>query len=149
MVLFINLLEKGLTHEINGDGGSIWWAPVCTYAINKTTSFSFQFSCGSFCVFPISIQGVLFFPLIFSPRSSLIDTIMISITVFSNLFGALITITIFSNLFVALTALFFTNHYVGLKSDSEIGQLAVIGELHQPIISSALSLIHQSHNLSQ
>ena len=27
-VLFINLLGKGLTHEINGDGGSIWWAPA-------------------------------------------------------------------------------------------------------------------------
>ena len=26
-VLFINLLGKGLTQEINGDGGSIWWAP--------------------------------------------------------------------------------------------------------------------------
>ena len=27
MVLFINLLGKGLTQEINRDGGSIWWAP--------------------------------------------------------------------------------------------------------------------------
>ena len=27
MALFINLLVKGLTEEINGDGGSIWWAP--------------------------------------------------------------------------------------------------------------------------
>ena len=27
MVLFINLLGKGLTQEINGDRGSIWWAP--------------------------------------------------------------------------------------------------------------------------
>ena len=26
-VLFINLLGKGLTQEISGDGGSIWWAP--------------------------------------------------------------------------------------------------------------------------
>ena len=37
------------------------------------------------------------------------------------------TITIFSNLIGALTALFFTYYCVGLKSDSEIGQLAVIG----------------------
>ena len=28
MVLFINLLGKGLTQQINRDGGSIWWAPV-------------------------------------------------------------------------------------------------------------------------
>ena len=27
MVLFINLLGKGLTQEINRCGGSIWWAP--------------------------------------------------------------------------------------------------------------------------
>ena len=27
MVLFINLLRKGSTQEINRDGGSIWWAP--------------------------------------------------------------------------------------------------------------------------
>ena len=26
--LIINLLGKGLTQEINGDGGSIWWAPA-------------------------------------------------------------------------------------------------------------------------
>ena len=39
----------------------------------------------------------------------------------------IINITIFSNLIGASTALFFTNHYVGLKSDSKIGQLAVIG----------------------
>ena len=26
--LFISLLGKGLTQEINGDGGSIWWAPA-------------------------------------------------------------------------------------------------------------------------
>ena len=26
-VLIINLLGKGLTQEINGDGGSFWWAP--------------------------------------------------------------------------------------------------------------------------
>ena len=38
-----------------------------------------------------------------------------------------VTITIFSNLIGALTALFFTNYCVGLKLDSEIGQLAVIG----------------------
>ena len=101
----------------------------------KRDLFLSKFSCGSFRVFLISIPGLLFFSLIFSPRSSLIDTIIITITVFSNLigaliititifsnlFGALITITIFSNLFVALTALFFTNHCVGLKLDSEIG----------------------------
>ena len=29
-VLFINLLGKGLTQEINGDVGSIWWAPDAT-----------------------------------------------------------------------------------------------------------------------
>ena len=28
MVLFINLLAKGLTREINRDGGSIRWAPA-------------------------------------------------------------------------------------------------------------------------
>ena len=39
----------------------------------------------------------------------------------------IITMTIFSNLTGALTALFFTNYCVGLKSDSEIGQLAEIG----------------------
>ena len=61
----------------------------------------------------------------------------------------IITITIFSDLIDALTALFFTNYSEGLRSDSEIGQLAVIGQLHQPIILSALGLIHQSHNLSQ
>jgi len=27
IVLFINLLRKGLTQEINRDGGSIWWVP--------------------------------------------------------------------------------------------------------------------------
>ena len=69
--------------------------------------------------------------------SNLIGALIITITIFSNLIGALImTITIFLNLFGALTALFFTNHCVGLKSDSEIGQLAVIGQLHLPIISS-------------
>ena len=30
MVLFINLLGEGLTQEVNGDGGSIWWAPAKT-----------------------------------------------------------------------------------------------------------------------
>ena len=29
MGLFITLLGKGLTQEINGDGSSIWWAPRC------------------------------------------------------------------------------------------------------------------------
>ena len=38
--------------------------------------------------------------------------------------------SIFSNLIGALSALFFTNYCVGLKSDSEIGQLAVIGYLN-------------------
>ena len=28
MVLFVNLLGKGLTQEIIGDGGPILWAPV-------------------------------------------------------------------------------------------------------------------------
>ena len=28
MVLYMTLLGKGLTQEINGDGSSIWWAPV-------------------------------------------------------------------------------------------------------------------------
>ena len=28
VVLFINLRGKGLTQEINGDRGSIWWAPA-------------------------------------------------------------------------------------------------------------------------
>ena len=37
-----------------------------------------------------------------------------------------ITITIFSNLIGALTASFFTNYCVGLKSDCKSGQLAVI-----------------------
>ena len=47
----------------------------------------------------------------------------------------------------ALTALFFSNYCVGLKSDSEIRQLAVIRQLRQPAILSALSLIRQSHHL--
>ena len=38
MVLFINLLGKGLTQEINRDGGSIWWAPVSP---DGTVRFSF------------------------------------------------------------------------------------------------------------
>ena len=41
----------------------------------------------------------------------------------------IITLTIFSNLIGALTTLFFTNYCVGLKSDIEIGQLAEIGYL--------------------
>ena len=41
----------------------------------------------------------------------------------------IIAITIFSNLIDALTTLFFTNYCVGLKLDSEIGQLAIIGYL--------------------
>ena len=36
----------------------------------------------------------------------------------STIQGVIITITIFSNLIGALTMLFFTNYYVGLKSDS-------------------------------
>ena len=47
----------------------------------------------------------------------------------------------------ALTALFFSNYCVGLKSDSEITQLAVIRQLRQPVILSALSLIRLSHHL--
>ena len=41
--------------------------------------------------------------------------------------GLIITITIFSNLIGALSALFFINYCVGMKSDSGIGQLPVIG----------------------
>ena len=41
----------------------------------------------------------------------------------------IITITIVSNVIGALTTSFFTNYCVGLTSDSEIGQLAVIGYL--------------------
>ena len=65
------------------------------------------------------------------------------------------TITIFSDLIGALTTLFFTSYCVGLKSNSEIEQLAEIGylklfrQLHQPVILSALSLIHLSQNLPQ
>ena len=65
-------------------------------------------------------------------------------TCISVITDLIITITIFSDLIGASTALFFTNYYVGLISDSEIGQLAEIGYL-----KCALSLIHQSHNLSQ
>ena len=42
----------------------------------------------------------------------------------------IITITIVSNLIGALIVLFSTTNCVGLKLDSEIGQLAVIGQLH-------------------
>ena len=41
----------------------------------------------------------------------------------------IITITIFSNLIGALTTLFFTSYCAGSKSDNEIGQLAEIGYL--------------------
>ena len=34
-VLFINLLGKGLTQEINGDGGSIWWAPASSHKLEN------------------------------------------------------------------------------------------------------------------
>ena len=60
-------------------------------------------------------------------------------TCISVITDLIITIRIFSDLIGASTALFFS---AGLKLDSEIQQL------HQPIILSALSLIHQSHNLS-
>ena len=50
----------------------------------------------------------------------------------------IITITIFSNLNGALTALFFTNCCVGLKSDTEIesngSNRIEIVQLHQPTI---------------
>ena len=64
----------------------------------------------------------------------------------------IITIAIFSNLIGALSASFFTNYCVGLKSDGEIAQVGCnwipeLAQLHQPV--SALSLIHQSHHLSQ
>ena len=72
-----------------------------------------------------------------------LHALIMTITISSNLIGALImTITILSNLFGKLTALFFTNYCAKFKSDSEIGQLAVIGQLHLPIISRTLSLIH-------
>ena len=32
MILFLNLLGKGLTQEINRRGGSIWWAPGSVYS---------------------------------------------------------------------------------------------------------------------
>ena len=64
-------------------------------------------------------------------------------------------LTIFSNL-IALTTLFLTNYCVRVKSDSEIGQLAVIGYLKSNIYISqslsALSLItnrriyHNNHS---
>ena len=46
-----------------------------------------------------------------------------------TVFQLIPTITIFSYLIGALTSLFFTNYCVGLKSDIEIVQLAVIGYL--------------------
>ena len=42
---------------------------------------------------------------------------------YATINGLIITITIFSNLIGALTALFFTNYCAVLKSDSEIRQL--------------------------
>ena len=50
-------------------------------------------------------------------------------TCISVITDLIITITIFSDLIGASTALFFTNYCVGLISDSEIRQLAVIGYL--------------------
>ena len=39
-VLFINLLGKGLTQEINEDGGSIWWAPVFSKLFYRSSVWS-------------------------------------------------------------------------------------------------------------
>ena len=47
------------------------------------------------------------------------------------------------------SALFFTNYCVGLNRIVGCNPIPEIGQLHQPIILSALSIILQSHNLSQ
>ena len=39
-VLFVSLLRKGLTQEINGDGGSNWWAPVYRNRTNVRRLFT-------------------------------------------------------------------------------------------------------------
>ena len=53
-VLFINLLGKGLTQEINGDRSSNWWAPVFTDVFKNIFSF-------------ISLEKVVFNQPIYSP----------------------------------------------------------------------------------
>ena len=54
---------------------------------------------------------------------------------------SIVTIANFSSLIGALAALFFTDFYcVGLKLDSN--QIPEMGQLHQPIQLSALSLIN-------
>ena len=52
----------------------------------------------------------------------------------------IIIIAIFSNLIGALTALFFTNYCVGVEMGLQVGcnWIPEIGQLHQPIILSAL-----------
>ena len=60
---------------------------------------------------------------------------------YKDINSLIITLTMFSNLIGALTALFFTNYCVGLKSDSEIGQLAVTGFLKP----DSYMYISQSH----
>ena len=75
--------------------------------------------------------------------------IVVTMTTNHNINHLIITITISQNLIGAFTALFCTNYCVGLKLDSQtVGydQIPKIGQLHQPIILSAVSLIHQSHN---
>ena len=45
-VLFIILLGKGLTQEINGDGGSIWWAPDLTWTLHAVfINYSTHWKC--------------------------------------------------------------------------------------------------------
>ena len=61
-------------------------------------------------------RTVCFFVVFFLHLGHSFSLLIIAITIFSNLIGALITHS-------------FTNYCVGLKSDSEIGQLAVIGYL--------------------
>ena len=53
-VLFINLLGKGLTPEINGDRGFNWWAPVFSDVFKKI-------------IFIISLEKVVFNQPILSP----------------------------------------------------------------------------------
>ena len=56
----------------------------------------------------------------------------------------IITISIFSNLIGALTTLFFTNYCVGWKSDSETRQLTVIGYLKSDTYISQSYQVHSA-----
>ena len=47
MVLFLNLLGKRLTQEINEDRGSIWWAPALSYSLKEE-----EVTSGSWAVIP-------------------------------------------------------------------------------------------------